>query len=382
MAKPAGAAAADAILAGSASEDESEERDSWAGSDVEVDAESANKDKTEPRSSKKKVKKQHIKKRTAPARPANMRCFVAARPARKANNSKFCDPHRATDSAILYQAKSSGAKAMETYQVVRVDPVKVGMAFGEFEESNPAGCFRKSLIDWCEFQRKYSKSTAHTQRAKQKLMSLAKFTKYWKDETSGIATDADCRVEFFRRISAGDDCEGEGAGKQLWVATGKTRFVDVTKKVEQELVEGSKRKKGAKESDIAALKTFIGSKDAAGATAFLNDKDGFNDAYLDALEDEAEADDAEETGASGKKQKIIDVDSAQTDMYTTLTALLDKEVCLARETVVATREAMTSLTDCEFATDTTNATAKERYMMCAADRFYFYLFCYLFIFVF
>ena len=86
---------------------------------------------------------------------------------------------------MRYQAKAS--TDLKTFEEIRKNKTACAQAFAKFEQDNPEGCFRKQLIDWSEYKRRFIKRLSATERVKDKLMNLRKFKKFIRSEEDSDA---------------------------------------------------------------------------------------------------------------------------------------------------------------------------------------------------
>ena len=92
-----------------------------------------------------KPKKEPSSKRRGP-QPGTKQCFVPTCNDIKTGNLRFCLLHRPMADGIMEQAKE--ADKVEEAQQMMYDEAKCGMAIQRWQKENPAGKFRKKLIDW------------------------------------------------------------------------------------------------------------------------------------------------------------------------------------------------------------------------------------------
>eukprot|EP00972_Heterocapsa_arctica_P113704 16438626-Heterocapsa_arctica.AAC.1 len=85
---------------------------------------------------------------------------------------------------MQYQAEKKKEGAF--FAKVQLDPVKLAMACEEFDRLNPPGRFRKQLIDWTQWKKRFSVTSAVTVRQGEEEWSHQDFS----DEKSKCNWDA------------------------------------------------------------------------------------------------------------------------------------------------------------------------------------------------
>ena len=176
-------------------------------------------------------------------------CYVCSEKVRA--HSRFCAEHHKDVEAMRYQAKQTkDPKNIEALEMALADPGKCLMALEEFSAQNPAGKFRKKLIDWASFRKKHGRRAEARERVPEELMDIDDFIKLRVDKgKSREAAIDEWKIMLTDRTVAR---EGVGAAVKLWVPLNKQRFVDKITYADAGLEEGSKDIKDLAESDRPA----------------------------------------------------------------------------------------------------------------------------------
>ena len=111
-------------------------------------------------SPKAKRKAQRAGKASPAARGADKKCFKVDCDQQKKGNSKWCECHRQAGENIVAQAQEQGDEALENAKDIMSDPVRASKAVDQWMKDNPPGRWAKKLIDFSEWQRVFSVTTA------------------------------------------------------------------------------------------------------------------------------------------------------------------------------------------------------------------------------
>lgn len=177
---------------------------------------------------------------------ASKKCFAQGCDQKPRAHSKFCQPHRKDAEAMRYQAKSKDEQTLKTVEEVLADPAKAAMALSDFARENPAGRFRKKLIDWTSFSQKFGKRAEVRMRGTEELMDVSDFV-YWQ-RTKG-KSEEEAMTSWKEHLESDLDREGEGANTKLWIVKNKQRFKDTVHYKDEGMEEGSKPIKDINDSD-------------------------------------------------------------------------------------------------------------------------------------
>ena len=154
----------------------------------------------------------------------------------------------------MYQATVAGKRPL--VDALILDQSKCIKAVADFDRENPKGKFRKKLIDWGQWQRKYSVEVVHTGRQGEEFWTWADFSdEKSKCNYSGqeIMAKWDVLKDDVNIDREGDDGT---ASFGLWIPKRKERFRDKIKRVSNDFLEGSKVVKKQKAADAEDLKDF------------------------------------------------------------------------------------------------------------------------------
>lgn len=177
---------------------------------------------------------------------ASKKCFAQGCDQKPRAHSKFCQPHHKDAEAMRYQAKSKDEQTLKTVEEVLADPAKAAMALSDFARENPAGRFRKKLIDWTSFSQKFGKRAEVRMRGTEELMDVSDFV-YWQ-KTKG-KSEEEAMTLWKEHLESDLDREGEGANTKLWIVKNKQRFKDTVHYKDEGMEEGSKPIKDINDSD-------------------------------------------------------------------------------------------------------------------------------------
>ncbi|CAE7871566.1 unnamed protein product [Symbiodinium necroappetens] len=178
----------------------------------------------------------------------NKKCFKATCQEKAKAHSKWCVKHSKDTEAMKYQAKSQqdNGKTLQMLETALGDPNKADLALDEFDRHNPQGRFRKNLIDWSAFERKFGRRSEVRNRCAEELMDVTDYVKHKKDR--GVSEDK-ALLDWKELLETDVDREGEGTDVKVWVAVNKKRFRDDISYRDHSLNEGSKQTKGMNSTD-------------------------------------------------------------------------------------------------------------------------------------
>ncbi|CAE7667911.1 unnamed protein product [Symbiodinium sp. CCMP2456] len=187
---------------------------------------------------------------------ANKVCFVPGCECRCKPHSKFCASHHKDAEAVRYQAKQQGDEEIKkTVEEALADPYKCKLALEDFARNNPAGRFRKKLIDWSAFQQTFGRRAEVRNRENEEEMDVSDYIAYMtrKGKTEEEAMDK------WKELLADPNIErsGEGQDIKVWVPMNRTRMRDTIHYKDCSLAEGSKAAKDLKEADRQDLMDHV-----------------------------------------------------------------------------------------------------------------------------
>eukprot|EP00439_Symbiodinium_sp_Y106_P045373 s354_g5.t1 len=178
----------------------------------------------------------------------NKVCFIPGCESKCKPHSKFCGLHHKDAEAIRYQAKQQGDEEIKkTAEATLADPYKCKLAIEDFARNNPAGRFRKRLIDWGAFQQAFGRRAEVRNRESEEEMDVSDFiahmTKKGRSEEEALAK--------WRELLAdpNTDRSGEGQDIKAWVPMNRTRMRDSIHYKDCGFHEGSKATKDLKDAD-------------------------------------------------------------------------------------------------------------------------------------
>ena len=200
------------------------------------------------------VKKTVTKQAKAKAKSKNTKCFIC--PEKKLANSKFCRRHHRSAENIRYQAANSVPPQTEACEEILGDEAKCRVAIDEFEKENCGGRFRKKLIEWGRWKRKFGVRKSFKIKEGEQQMDITEFIKY-KESTRGW-DNPKCMAEWKKILDASDiaDREGEGANLLLWIPVRKKRTRETEHYIDGAYEEGSKILKDPTKEDAEHLQEF------------------------------------------------------------------------------------------------------------------------------
>ena len=123
-------------------------------------------------------KKKILKKKAV---PPEQQCFAARCVEKKKKGGKCCPTHMKDLEAMRYQAEKKGQSESRYMKKLEEDSVKLDGALADFARLNPPGKFRKSLIDWTQFSKKFGVTQNHTMRQSEEEYTWDD----WLDEKTG-----------------------------------------------------------------------------------------------------------------------------------------------------------------------------------------------------
>ena len=246
-------------------------------------------------------------------------CFIADCDSKKLGKSKFCGDHKKVTDAILYQAGKAGKK--QEVERTLSDPTACTKAVREFEAENPPGRFRKKLIDFTQWLKTYSVETASTSRDVLELYTFQDFS----DEKTAAGWEPSAILSKWQGYVNSPDIDRED-DENLWLPKRKQKLRDVTRRVNNSVVEGSKSMKSIKPQDLDALKTFAGTSAAPHTHSFLRNKEAFASGSVAAatsqLQEGLLGDDDDNVSEPGKKKRK----GKKVDLSAALPTTSDKEL--------------------------------------------------------
>ena len=191
-----------------------------------------------------KVIKGHTKQAKKERAKTSKRCFVADCPETCKNKSSYCVHHFNIDGCHISQAKKAGT--LEAYKQVTACPHKCRTAFDAWDAENPAGSTKKHLVEWGQWRKRYGVTVGVTQRQGEELLSMVDFVAMKR--LKGYEKE-DAEAEWQQMIDAGNEGEGDGRSRKLWIMENKKRFRDRTTYEDNGWDEGGKMKKGSNPDD-------------------------------------------------------------------------------------------------------------------------------------
>ena len=315
------------VMPGSDSDGSSPAEDDWESNDDadddELDQEEESKQAPKRRKAAAKAKSKHAKaKAKSRAEPkqckkGSKKCFAAHCQTPKAGKARFCSLHRPMADGILQQAVEQGKE--EDAQQLLHDEAKCSMALIEWERDNPPGKYRKKLIDWAAWQRKFDIKTKVTIREGETAWSWEDFC----EEKEGIGWIAGAILKKWQKWQNDSNVgKAEENGKEiLWVPDRKRRMRDNVKEVCNTYLESSKNMKKVKLSDANSLKDFAHLSKARFSDKFFKEdavqENTGASSQVSGLEQATEA----TTSAAGSKKetdakaKKVEIDTAVPEEY-------------------------------------------------------------------
>lgn len=203
--------------------------------------------------------------RASAGRPHAAPCFCC--PKTKKTNSKWCAAHHSTVESITYQAKRDNQ--MEALSQVLGDPVKALKAIEDFERESPPGRFRRQLIDWSMWRRRYGVKRAVIRDENEDLMDLTDFMHYTLTVRQRDAAWARKEWERMKDNPQEFEQEGEEPNLKIWVPMRATRKRRHEEFIEGAVEEGSKSYKDMKKEDMQKLQTFAHTSAASYGNKFF-----------------------------------------------------------------------------------------------------------------
>ncbi|CAE7249881.1 unnamed protein product [Symbiodinium sp. CCMP2592] len=174
-------------------------------------------------------------------------CFAATCEKKVKPHSKFCGDHHKDAEAIKYQARQKkNPEITAAVEAALSDPAKAQLALDDFHKNNPSGKFRKSLIDWTQFQQTFGKRAEFRVRNNEEQMDVTDYVQYQKGRGY---TDEEALQKWKDLLETDVEREGEGIDVKVWVVRNKQRFRDNIRFNQSSLEEASKQVKGMAESD-------------------------------------------------------------------------------------------------------------------------------------
>ena len=179
-------------------------------------------------------------------------CMVGDCVEKKSGKARFCASHRRMVDNILEQAQKQNRKG----EVERIldDPILLARACREFERDNPPGRFRKKLIDFSQFLKRYSHSVSYHDQQADEEWSFQE----WSDEKTKAGWDAAKILKAWKGFSEDPNIvKGDGSnGETLWLPCRRKRIRDRASSIAAEFLEGSKPVKQMKAADAVALQDW------------------------------------------------------------------------------------------------------------------------------
>jgi hypothetical protein len=252
------------------------------------------------------------KKKAAPKKIAkDNSCFAAECMEKKKSNGKFCHGHDRGAAAMKYQAQAAIPCEIETYNQLMEDPVQAKLAIDDFLRNHCEGRFRKKLIDWATWKKRYGVKTSVKVRENEELMDKVDYLKHQMARGKSLIVSTAMWVEL---ENSNADREGEGKTLMLWVSLNKSRIREKETYVDGGYEEGSKVIKDPNANDTKHLQEHALRSAATFGDSFLRKGEDPNLEKEAAAKAEVEARAAAEAAASvepaSKKAKTVDIADA------------------------------------------------------------------------
>ncbi len=100
-------------------------------------------------------------------------CFVQGCPEAKKVGKKCCAKHNKDLEAARYQAEKS--KEGKYLKEIEQDPEKLSVFLMEFDQNNASGRFRKSLIDFAQFKKRFSVTANKVEQEREEEFTWTEF---------------------------------------------------------------------------------------------------------------------------------------------------------------------------------------------------------------
>ena len=193
-------------------------------------------------------------------------CFVCSKP--RVGSQKWCAKHRKDYEAMEYQATRDKKLKLFQHSMSVVSQARV--ALQDFDDQNPEGKFRKSLIDWGHFKRKFAKTNSSTLRRSEVEWTYAEYY----DEWIGRRNETDIKMKWKDMLQSDLEREGDGYDAVIWIPEKRKRMRDVTTSVSHAFEEGSKVTKNLADKEKQHLKDFIKKGNQSFRTDFFDASPG------------------------------------------------------------------------------------------------------------
>ena len=156
-------------------------------------------------------------------------CCAADCAEKKAANSKFCKLHHRQAENIKDQATRDGET--ESYNSIMNDPDKAQEALNQHSKDNVDGRFRKRLIDWGMWKKRFGQKTSTTVSNVEEWMEVTAYVGWRTKHLPECQAKEDMRAEMreeFRKLCSQPGIEKEGAWPStfIWVNKKRRRLSD------------------------------------------------------------------------------------------------------------------------------------------------------------
>ena len=164
----------------------------------------------------------------------------------------YCANHARDVAALKYQSDKAGELGF--FDELAADAERLTLALEEFDRVNPKGRFRKQLIDWTQFKKRFKVTTAVTHRRAREEWT-------WTDhqeEKEGRGWEQERIKAGWQKLLDSDyERTGDGFHASIWVPKRRERMADETRAIDNEIEQASKAVKNLKNNDLEALKDFV-----------------------------------------------------------------------------------------------------------------------------
>ena len=217
----------------------------------------------------KKAKKDGKAKAKVKAIDPDKVCSIVRCSSKRKAKALYCINHARDVAAMKYQAEKQHESGF--FEELVTDNAKLTEALEEFDRVNPKGRFRKGLIDWTQFKRRFTQTDSMTNRRAEEEWTWPE----WHDEKEGMGWDVDrIKKSWQRMLDSEYERSGDGYHATIWIPKRRERMRDETRAITNEVTQGGKAVKNVKDKDLNLLKDFVKTSSGSGRMSFLKVADG------------------------------------------------------------------------------------------------------------
>ena len=274
------------------------------------------------------------------------KCFCLRCPNPKKGNKKWCIEHNSAADGMVYQAERATPPELDGLHEVLEDPGKAETALNDFIKEN-TGRYRKKLIEWGRWKKRYGVRITRTVRDNEMLMDFDDF-EAWQLERKK-APDVILRM-WNDHKNSNVEREGEGDTLAMWISRNKTR--DRAREIYEDGAweEESKAEKDPNGAARKEMQEFAARNASDGSSSFIRSAWGAGHQPPPPGGPDEEEDKAA-LASKAKRRKAVDVATDKPKLYAKLDKVYSPLVDNVRKAQVANEEALAAMDAVEVMDD-------------------------------